>query len=110
MSSLVIVESPSKAKTIRKYLGKGFQILSSKGHVIDLPKKELGIDIENDFQAKYETISGKQKTVNELISASKKIKCGFACYGPGSRGRGHRLASFNGYRKKIKSGYQAGIF
>ena len=66
---LVIVESPSKSKTIEKYLGKDYKVVSSLGHIRDLSttgKYGLGIDIENNFQPKYEIIKGKKKLVNEL--------------------------------------------
>lgn len=64
--TLVIVESPSKAKTIHKYLGKNYTILSSMGHIIDLPKSRLAVDIEHDFTPEYITIRGKAKILNEL--------------------------------------------
>lgn len=63
---LVVVESPSKAKTINKYLGSGYTILSSVGHVIDLPKSRLAIDVDNDFKPEYITIRGKAKILSEL--------------------------------------------
>lgn len=63
---LVIVESPAKAKTINKYLGKKYKVLSSMGHVIDLPKSRLGVDVENNFTPEYITIRGKGKVLNEL--------------------------------------------
>ena len=56
---LVIVESPAKAKTINKFLGSNYRVVASNGHVRDLPKSQLGIDIENDFEPKYITIRGK---------------------------------------------------
>ncbi|MBO5369554.1 MAG: hypothetical protein J6B23_02620, partial [Clostridia bacterium] len=56
---LVIVESPSKATTIKKYLGRGYNVVASMGHVIDLPKSQLAIDVENNFEPKYITIRGK---------------------------------------------------
>jgi DNA topoisomerase-1 len=64
--TLVIVESPSKAKTIHKYLGKNYTILSSMGHIIDLPKSRLAVDVDNDFKPEYITIRGKAKILNEL--------------------------------------------
>ncbi|MBN2079118.1 MAG: type I DNA topoisomerase [Spirochaetes bacterium] len=64
--TLVIVESPSKAKTIHKYLGDGYVISSSVGHIIDLPKSRLAIDIDNNFKPEYITIRGKAKILNEL--------------------------------------------
>ncbi|AZR72361.1 DNA topoisomerase I [Anoxybacter fermentans] len=71
---LVIVESPAKAKTIRKFLGKEFRVEASMGHVIDLPKSQLGVDIENNFKPKYITIRGKGKILNSLKKAAKKSK------------------------------------
>ena len=69
--SLVIVESPAKARTIKKYLGKDFQIMASVGHVRDLPPKSLGVDVKNDFQPEYVTIPGKEKVVKDLRSAAR---------------------------------------
>jgi DNA topoisomerase I len=63
---LVIVESPAKAKTIQKYLGKGFTVEASLGHVKDLPKSTLGVDVENDFETEYIVIPGKEKVVARL--------------------------------------------
>ena len=68
--ALVIVESPSKAKTIGKYLGKGYTVLASVGHVRDLPTKELGVDIDKDFEPKYVTIRGKEKIMRQLRTAA----------------------------------------
>ena len=68
---LVIVESPTKAKTLSKFLGDGYEVLSSMGHVVDLPKKELGIDIEHDFAPKYEDLPKKKATIAELKKAAK---------------------------------------
>ena len=59
--NLVIVESPAKAKTIEKFLGKGYRVVASNGHLIDLPKSKLGIDIEHDFEPNYIVIRGKTK-------------------------------------------------
>src|SRR5436853_400848 len=69
--ALVVVESPSKAKTINKYLGSGYKVLASVGHIKDLPKKGIGIDFENNFEPTYETIPGKEKVIKELKSAAK---------------------------------------
>lgn len=69
--SLVIVESPAKARTIKKYLGKNFDIMASVGHVRDLPSKSLGVDVDNDFKPEYVTIPGKEKVVKDLRSAAK---------------------------------------
>jgi DNA topoisomerase-1 len=69
---LVIVESPAKAKTIQKYLGKGFTVEASLGHVKDLPKSTLGVDTDNDFETEYVIIPGKEKVVAKL----KKLAIG----------------------------------
>jgi len=69
--NLVIVESPAKAKTIKKYLGRGFEVEASLGHVKDLPKSKLGVDIENDFDTEYIVIPGKEKVVAKLKKLAK---------------------------------------
>jgi hypothetical protein len=71
-SVLVIVESPAKAKTIEKYLGSRYTVLASMGHLIDLPKSRVGIDVEGDFEPEYLTIRGKAKLLKELQKAAKK--------------------------------------
>ena len=71
MSKLVIVESPSKAKTIKKYLGKDYEVIASQGHIIDLPVSKLGVDIENDFKPEYKTMKGKNNIVKEIKSSAK---------------------------------------
>jgi len=70
--SLVIVESPAKAKTINRYLGPEFEVKASMGHVRDLPSKGLNVDIENDFEPTYEILPGKKRTVTSLKAAAKK--------------------------------------
>jgi len=72
--SLVIVESPAKAKTIGKYLGSKYIVKASMGHIRDLPKSQIGVDVENDFNPKYITIRGKGSVLKELKDASKKVK------------------------------------
>ena len=69
----MIVESPAKAKTINKYLGKNFVVKASLGHIKDLPKKDLAVDVENGFRPKYEVIEGKKKLMQELRDAAKKV-------------------------------------
>ena len=71
---LVIVESPAKAKTIERYLGKKYTVKASMGHVRDLPKSKMGIDFENDYQPNYITIRGKGPVLKELKTAAKKAK------------------------------------
>ena len=70
--ALVIVESPAKAKTIKKYLGADFEVKASVGHIKDLPKSQLGVDLENDFAPEYEVIDGKGKIVADLRKAAKE--------------------------------------
>src|ERR1700735_43386 len=72
--SLVIVESPAKEKTIGKYLGKQFVVKASLGHVKDLPKKNLSVDVDNDFKPVYEVIEGKKKLIGELGGAAKGVE------------------------------------
>ena len=72
MAKLVIVESPAKAKTIGKYLGKGYKVTASMGHIRDLPASQLGIDVENGYKPHYITIKGKAKLVRELKDEAKK--------------------------------------
>src|SRR3990172_4548138 len=69
--SLVIVESPSKAKTINKYLGKDYKVVASVGHIKNLPKSKISIDFDNGYDLTYETIPGKEKIIEELKSLSK---------------------------------------
>lgn len=71
---LVIVESPAKAKTIERYLGKKYKVKASMGHVRDLPKSQMGVDIEQNFEPKYITIRGKGPVLKELKTAAKKAK------------------------------------
>ena len=72
MSKLVIVESPAKAKTIKKYLGSGYEVIASMGHVRDLPKSKLGVDIEHDFAPQYIAMRGKEEVLRSLKTAAKK--------------------------------------
>ncbi|MEK4993584.1 DNA topoisomerase I [Paenibacillus odorifer] len=72
--ALVIVESPAKAKTIGKYLGSKYIVKASMGHIRDLPKSQIGVEVENDFSPKYITIRGKGSILKELKDASKKVK------------------------------------
>ena len=69
---LVIVESPAKVKTIKKFLGKNYEVMASNGHVRDLPKSSLGIDVDGDFEPKYITIRGKGEILAKLRKEAKK--------------------------------------
>ncbi|MBP5582173.1 MAG: type I DNA topoisomerase [Ruminococcus sp.] len=72
MSDLVIVESPAKAKTIQKYLGTGYEVIASMGHVRDLPKSKMGVDKDNDFKPQYTDMKGKEDVIRELKKRAKK--------------------------------------
>jgi len=71
--ALVIVESPAKAKTINKYLGKQFVVKASLGHIMDLPKRDLAVDVDHGFEPRYEVIEGKKKLIQELKQAAKGV-------------------------------------
>jgi DNA topoisomerase-1 len=109
--NLVIVESPAKAKTINKYLGKDYEVEASFGHVKDLPKKTLGVDIENDFDTEYEVIPGKEKVVAKLKKVAGSASAIYLAPDPDREGEAiaAHLAEelggdgFNGRRKKKKS-------
>ncbi|MEW5918607.1 MAG: toprim domain-containing protein, partial [Gemmatimonadota bacterium] len=85
-SALVIVESPAKAKTISKYLGRGYRVRATIGHVRDLPEKKLGIDLEKNFEPEYVTIAGKEKTLAELKSAAKESSAIYIATDPDREG------------------------
>ena len=72
MSKLVIVESPAKAKTIGKYLGSDYVVKASMGHLRDLPKKKMSVDIEHDFKPEYAPIEGKDKIINDLRKSARE--------------------------------------
>lgn len=72
--NLVIVESPAKAKTIEKYLGKKYKVVASMGHVRDLPRSQMGVDVENNYEPRYITIRGKGPVVKDLKRYAKKAK------------------------------------
>ncbi|MGE6258739.1 type I DNA topoisomerase [Heyndrickxia sporothermodurans] len=83
---LVIVESPAKAKTIERYLGKKYKVKASMGHIRDLPKSQMGVDAEHNFQPKYITIRGKGPVLKELKTAAKKAKKVFLAADPDREG------------------------
>ncbi|KUP08655.1 DNA topoisomerase I [Bacillus coahuilensis m2-6] len=83
---LVIVESPAKAKTIEKYLGKKYKVKASMGHVRDLPKSQMGVDVEHNFEPKYITIRGKGPVLKEIKTAAKKAKKIFLAADPDREG------------------------
>ena len=87
MSSLVIVESPSKAKTIGKYLGPGFTVKASMGHLRDLPKSTMGVEIENNFKPEYREVPGKEQIIAELRQAAEKADTVYLATDPDRRGK-----------------------
>jgi DNA topoisomerase-1 len=103
--SLVIVESPAKANTINKYLGKEFVVKASIGHVKDLPKSKLGVDIDNDFEPVYEVIPGKEKVIKELRTAAKTAERIFLAADPDREGE-----AICQHLKEILDGNKAEIY
>jgi DNA topoisomerase I len=111
---LVIVESPAKAKTIQKYLGKGFEVEASFGHVKDLPKSNLGVDIENNFDTEYVVIPGKEKVLVKLKKLAKGADTVYLAPDPDREGEAiaAHLAeelggdNFDGTKKKKKNGLE----
>jgi DNA topoisomerase-1 len=100
--SLVIVESPAKAKTINKYLGRDFKVIASMGHVRDLPKSKLGVDVEADFEPEYVVLPDRQKVIKELKDAAKTAEQVFVATDPDREGEaiGWHLAEELGASKK----------
>ncbi|MEG2310997.1 MAG: type I DNA topoisomerase [Clostridia bacterium] len=85
-NKLVIVESPSKAKTIKKYLGSDYEVIASQGHIIDLPISKLGVDIENDFKPEYKTMKGKANIVKEIKNKAKNKEIVYLATDPDREG------------------------
>src|SRR5205085_7538093 len=103
--SLVIVESPAKAKTIGKYLGKQFLVKASLGHVKDLPKKDLSVDVDKGFEPHYEVIEGKKKLMSELKAAAKGMDSIYLAADPDREGEAicfHLQEELNGSKKGPK--------
>jgi DNA topoisomerase-1 len=104
--ALVVVESPAKAKTINKYLGKNYKVIASMGHVRDLPKSKLGVDIDDDFEPSYEVIASRKKVLKELKDAAKGADEIFIATDPDREGEaiGWHIAEEFGSasRKKIR--------
>jgi DNA topoisomerase-1 len=104
--SLVVVESPAKAKTINKYLGKDYKVIASMGHVRDLPKSKLGVDVDEGFEPSYEVIASRKKVLKELKDEAKKSSDIFIATDPDREGEaiGWHLAEElgSGNKKKIR--------
>ena len=100
----MIVESPTKARTLSKYLGRGYQVVASVGHVKDLPKSKLGIDVEHDFQPQYVVIRGKSKFLSEIKSQAKTAKNVYLAPDPDREGEAiawHIAEELNGNGRNI---------
>src|SRR5207253_10966145 len=102
--SLVIVESPAKAKTINKYLGKDYLVLASVGNIKDLPKKGLGVDLENNFEPTYEVMPGKEKVVKQIKDAAKDAETIYVATDPDREGEaiGRHIVDLVSGRGKTK--------
>ena len=103
--SLIIVESPSKAKTINKYLGKEYVVEASVGHIKNLPKSKLGVDVDNEFEVVYENIVGKDEVIEKLRNRAAKAKTIFLATDPDREGEAiaaHLAGEIRGINKNIK--------
>src|SRR5262245_1078388 len=103
--ALVVVESPAKAKTINKYLGRDFKVIASMGHIRDLPKSKLGVDIDNDFEEQYESLSSRKKVIKELKDAAKDASEIYVATDPDREGEAigwHIAHEIGGRKRKIQ--------
>src|SRR5919109_2587120 len=102
--ALVVVESPAKAKTINKYLGRDFKVVASMGHIRDLPKSKLGVDVDNDFAEHYESIATRKKVIKELKDAAKDASDIYVATDPDREGEAigwHLTQELAGKKRKI---------
>src|SRR5215475_15047226 len=102
--ALVVVESPAKAKTINKYLGRDYKVIASMGHIRDLPKSKLGVDIENDFEETYESLESRKKVIKELKDAAKDATEIYVATDPDREGEAigwHLAEELGGKKKKV---------
>lgn len=86
MTNLIIVESPTKAKTLSRFLGKDYAVEATMGHIKDLPKSKLGVDLENNFEPDYQAVERQEKTIKTLVSAAKKAKAIYLATDPDREG------------------------
>src|SRR5215208_6775330 len=103
--SLIIVESPTKARTITKYLGRGYSVMASVGHVKDLPTSKLGVDLEHDFEPQYVTIKGKAKVLADIKKKAEAADKIFLAPDPDREGEAiawHLAQELNGKSKNKK--------
>jgi DNA topoisomerase-1 len=102
--ALVVVESPAKAKTINKYLGRDYMVVASMGHIRDLPKSKLGVDVDNDFAEEYESIASRKKVIKELKDAAKDATDIYVATDPDREGEAigwHLAQELAGKKRKI---------
>src|SRR5687768_14257553 len=102
--ALVVVESPAKAKTINKYLGRDYKVVASMGHIRDLPKSKLGVDVDNDFAEEYEALASRKKVIKELKDAAKDATDIYVATDPDREGEAigwHLTQELGGRRRKI---------
>jgi len=111
--NLVIVESPAKAKTINKYLGRDYSVKASMGHVRDLPKKKLGVDVERGFEVEYDVLPAKKKVLDELKTAAKAAEAIYLAADPDREGEAicwHLAEELAGRGKKSKARFRRVVF
>src|SRR5436309_4818969 len=102
--ALVVVESPAKAKTINKYLGRDFKVVASMGHIRDLPKSKLGVAVDDDFAEEYESIPSRKKVIKELKDAAKDATDIYVATDPDREGEAigwHLAQELGGKKRKI---------
>src|SRR5262245_47740411 len=102
--ALVVVESPAKAKTINKYLGREYKVVASMGHIRDLPKSKLGVDVENDFEEHYESLASRKKVIKELKDAAKDASDIYVATDPDREGEAigwHLIQELKGRKRKF---------
>jgi DNA topoisomerase-1 len=103
--ALVVVESPAKAKTINKYLGRDYKVVASMGHIRDLPKNKLGVDVDNDFAEQYESLVSRKKVIKELKDAAKQATEIYVATDPDREGEAigwHLAHELGGKKRKIR--------
>src|SRR5712692_6240333 len=103
--SLVVVESPAKAKTINKYLGREYKVIASMGHIRDLPKSKLGVDVDNDFAEQYESIVSRKKVIKELKDAARDATDIYVATDPDREGEAigwHLIQELGGKKRRIR--------
>jgi DNA topoisomerase-1 len=104
--SLVVVESPAKAKTIRKYLGPNFEVMASVGHIMDLPARSMGVDLESgNFTPEYEAINGKAKVIADLKRNAKKADKVYLAPDPDREGEAIAFHIANIVKRSPAKGY-----